>query len=90
MPKLLRIEIVHLKRAVMDVRCWIGRHEEGVMVNVVLPSIDMSENGDILILSVFARDMEIIRRHEVEVLGVPLHLILELLNAEPVVAKLLS
>ena len=59
-----------------------------MVIDVVLPSIDVREDGYVLILPVFARNVEVVCGNEVEILRIPFYLIVKLLHTETVVPKL--
>jgi len=93
MTEILRVKVVDFETGVVDVRGWVRRHEESVMVNIVLSAVDVCEDGDIACLLVARRwigDVEEVRRREIEIARVPLQLCWKVLYTEPVVAELVD
>lgn len=43
MPQFLRIEVMDLEWAVMDMSCGIGAYEEAMVIDVIYPTIDMGK-----------------------------------------------
>lgn len=90
MSKMLCIEVVDLERAVVHMCRLIGRHEETMMIDEVLATIDVRENCYITFsrFGVGVRNEEEIRRHNVEVACIKLNLCREIGNTEAKVSKL--
>ena len=87
--KLLRIEIMDLKRAVMDVRGIVGAEEDGVVIDQLLAAVDVGEYSDVGPGAAVVRgDVEDIGGREVEVARVPVKLLGKVLDTEAVVAEL--
>jgi len=103
MSKILCIKIMHLKTAMMNMRRLVRAHEKGVVVYQVLPAIDMTENRNILDTSrlgrstlcsfgilrttTLVRNIQNIRRHEIEMLRIPVHLRRKVLHTQPIVTQ---
>lgn len=90
MAQQLRIEIVDLKRRVMDMTCRVEAHKERMMVHVFLTQVDMCEEADFLpsVCFVGRGHVHEVRWDQVEIAGVKLNLFLEVLHAQTVVSKL--
>lgn len=41
--ELMCVEVMDFERAVVDVACWIGAHEEGTVVDMLFASIDVGK-----------------------------------------------
>ena len=72
MTKVLRINVVDLKGAMMNMGGWVRAQEEAVMINVVCSTVDMCEESDILFLTVLLHVQEI-TRHDIEVRSVEVY-----------------
>lgn len=85
----LRVEVMNLERAMMDMRCCILAHEEAVVVHVIGAAINVSEKRDVLLLAILLQ-VEEVCRHNVEVGGVEIDQIVKFLRANSEVSKLLT
>ena len=85
--KFLRVEVMNLERAMMDMRCCIPAHEEAVVVDVIGAAINVSEKRDVLLLAIFLQ-VEEVCRHNVEVGGIEVDQIVKFLGANSEVSKL--
>lgn len=65
----------------MDMRGLVACHEEGMVVNEILPSIHVEEYCTFLPPVSFT-DVQEIRGYKIEVLGIPLELLVKLGGAE--------
>lgn len=92
MAQQLRIEIMHLKRAMMHMTYRIRSHEESVMIHIIKPTINMRKERYILLalrsVLLFRINIQPVTRHEIEIFRVELPLRIEILYAEPVMAQL--
>lgn len=52
-PQFLRIKVMHFERAMVDVRCGVCAHEETVVVDVLVATVDMSEERDVFFAFLF-------------------------------------
>lgn len=87
MPYLLCIKVVDLKRAVMNMRGLICRHEEGMMINIVGSAIDVCEYSHDFPLPL-GQYVQKVSRYDIEVARVPSQQSIEILHTEAVVTKL--
>lgn len=86
-PHVLRVVVVDLKGAVVNVRGFAGRHEEGVVVDVGLASVNVREDADQFLFTI-GRNVEEVCWYDVESFCVPLQQIVESLDTESEVAQL--
>jgi hypothetical protein len=81
---------MHLKAAMMHMTRRIRCHEKTVMVNIVLPSIDMCEDRHVLAFSVGCVDVEPVGGDEVEMFEVERPLSGEVADAEAEMTQLID
>lgn len=89
MAKLLRVEVVHLERTVVDVRFLSLAQEDCVVIDVVSASVNVSKDGDVFLCAVPGVNIEQVAWHKVERVGVPAQLCGEVLHAKAVMTQLL-
>jgi hypothetical protein len=88
MAQLLGVEVVHLKGAVVDMRLGgIGAEEDAVVVYEGIAEVEVGEHGYEDLLA-FVLDVEEVGWYNVEVGGVELEEVVELLGRIPEMAKL--
>jgi len=78
--QLLRVEVVHLETAVVDVGRGVCGHEEGVVVGVLLAYVDVHEGCDVFAGLALAGDEEEVGGCEVEGAGVEVEHVFEALD----------
>ena len=88
--QMLSIEVVNFKRAMMDMRTRAFAEEYGVVVSILLPSVDMGEHGYNEFVSVIFCDVKKVCRNNVEINRVPLDLFFEVVYNKAIVTKLLG
>ena len=88
MPELLRIIVVHLKGAVVDVRRWVAAHKKGMMIYIVLTPIDVSKYRDNFPCFLGGFHVEEVCRHKVEVSRIELKEFIKLRYTETEMAEL--
>ena len=88
---MLGVKVMHLERAMMNMTGLVGAHEESMMIDMVRATVNVSEDGNILLVTpIRLLQIEEVGRNKVEGPGVKAHLILEVLYAQPVVSQLLT
>lgn len=89
MSELLGVKVMHLERAMMNVTGFIGAHEESMMIDVVRAAVDVSEHGNILLVTPIRFFLvEKVGRNEIECSSVKAHLIWEVSYTQPIVSQL--
>lgn len=84
----LCVIIVHLERTVVYMTGVAGRHEEAVMVDIVLTTVYVREHSNRLLSLVREGDLKEVGWHDVEVCQIKLNLRFEIAYTESIVAKL--
>lgn len=72
----------------MNVRCLAFAQEDGMMIYIVVASINVGEYSDVLVGAVITSDIEQIGGYKIEVTSIPVELLGEVSYAEAVVTKL--
>lgn len=72
MTKMLRINVVDLKGAMMNMGRRVRAQEEAVMIDIVGSTVDMCEESDILFLTVLL-NVQKVTRHDIEVRSVEVY-----------------
>ena len=72
MTKVLRINVVDLKGAMMNMGRQVRAQEEAVMIDIVGSTVDMCEESDILFLTVLL-NVQKVTRHDIEVRSVEVY-----------------
>jgi hypothetical protein len=88
--QVLCVEIMHLERRVVHMRRRVGAHEEAVVVDVLLSTIDVCEHSNDAPLAGFSIDIEKVTWHHVEMRRVEFEDCVEVLDAETVMAELME
>ena len=94
MPEVLRVVVMDLKTTMMHMRRGVRAHEERMMVHRRIPAIDVREDSHIFRLLLLTipvilarRNVQEIRRREIEIPHIPLQLRREIFHAQAVVAQ---
>lgn len=88
MSQHLGVVVMHLERAVVHMRRWVGAQEEAVVVDGLLASVDVGEDCDGHFLAGCLFDPEEVGWHDVELVRVELDHCVEVLHAKTEVAEL--
>ena len=89
MAHMLGVKVMHLERAMMNVTGFVGAHEESMMIDMVRATVDVSEDGNILLVTpIRLFYVEKVGRDKVECSGVKAHLISKVLYTQPIVSQL--
>lgn len=72
----------------MNVRCLAFAQEDGMMIYIVVASINVGEYSDVLVGAVITSDIEQVGGYKIEVTSIPVELLGEVSYAEAVVTKL--
>ena len=89
MTQFLRVKIMNLKGAVVNMVGWIGADEKAMMVHVILATIYMSEKGHLLLLAAFTH-VQKVAGYYVEGLGIEVDHSGKFRSADTVVSQLPS
>jgi hypothetical protein len=88
MAEKLCIKVMNFKRAMVYVRAFVRAQEKGVVVNIILASVDMRKQSNISLTSILFLDIKPIRRGEIEVIQIELPLRDKVSNTESIVTEL--
>lgn len=72
----------------MNVRCLAFAQEDGMMIYIVVASINVGEYSDVLVGAVITSDIEQVGGYKIEVTSIPVELLGKVSYAEAVVTKL--
>jgi len=72
----------------MNVRCLAFAQEDGMMIYIVVASINVGEYSDFLVGAVLTSNIEQVGGYKIEVTSIPVELLGEVSYAEAVVTKL--
>lgn len=65
-PKKLRFKIMYLEWAMMNMRCRVTAHEEGVMVHVVVATINVCEESNISLFTILIFYIQPVWQYKIE------------------------